>query len=131
MIFGPDKANPFGPKVLPMSSEGNVTPVSGTDTEKGGGAGGIRTLDRPLQAYNGLANRRLQPLGHSSLIPADMPDTGLSRKVQIAGDRRRRSCPSRPVIWRCMPLRGEKVRAFCATLARNLDPEVCLWVACA
>jgi hypothetical protein len=47
-----------------------------------GGAGGIRTLDRPLQAYNGLANRRLQPLGHSS-IEADMPDTGLSRK-QIA-----------------------------------------------
>jgi hypothetical protein len=33
----------------------------------GGGAGGIRTLDRPLQAYNGLANRRLQPLGHSSV----------------------------------------------------------------
>ena len=31
-----------------------------------GGAGGIRTLDTPLQAYNGLANRRLQPLGHSS-----------------------------------------------------------------
>src|SRR4051812_39948453 len=34
-----------------------------------GGAGGIRTLDRALQPYNGLANRRLQPLGHSS-IPA-------------------------------------------------------------
>jgi hypothetical protein len=33
---------------------------------KDGGAGGIRTLDTPLQAYNGLANRRLQPLGHSS-----------------------------------------------------------------
>ena len=31
-----------------------------------GGDGGIRTLDRPLQAYNGLANRRLQPLGHVS-----------------------------------------------------------------
>jgi hypothetical protein len=49
-----------------------------------GGAGGIRTLDRPLQAYNGLANRRLQPLGHSS-IKADMHDTGLSRKPQICG----------------------------------------------
>ena len=33
-----------------------------------GGAGGIRTLDRALQPYNGLANRRLQPLGHSSVI---------------------------------------------------------------
>jgi hypothetical protein len=32
-----------------------------------GGDGGIRTLDRPLQAYNGLANRRLQPLGHVSV----------------------------------------------------------------
>jgi hypothetical protein len=51
-----------------------------------GGAGGIRTLDRALQPYNGLANRRLQPLGHSS-VRADMPDAGASRKRQI---RRRR-----------------------------------------
>jgi hypothetical protein len=51
-----------------------------------GGAGGIRTLDRALQPYNGLANRRLQPLGHSS-VGADMPDTGASRKRQIAGRR--------------------------------------------
>jgi hypothetical protein len=51
---------------------------------KGGGAGGIRTLDRALQPYNGLANRRLQPLGHSSM-EADMPDAGSSRKRQIPG----------------------------------------------
>jgi hypothetical protein len=50
----------------------------------GGGAGGIRTLDRALQPYNGLANRRLQPLGHSS-DRADMPDAGASRKRQISG----------------------------------------------
>ena len=31
-----------------------------------GGAGGIRTLDTVLRPYNGLANHRLQPLGHSS-----------------------------------------------------------------
>ena len=37
-----------------------------------GGAGGIRTLDTALRPYNGLANRRLQPLGHSS-VPAGMP----------------------------------------------------------
>ncbi len=49
---------------------------------KGGGAGGIRTLDRALQPYNGLANRRLQPLGHSSIC-ADMPDARASRKRQI------------------------------------------------
>jgi hypothetical protein len=49
---------------------------------KGGGAGGIRTLDRALQPYNGLANRRLQPLGHSS-VAVDMPDAGAGRKRQI------------------------------------------------
>ena len=63
---------------------------------KGGGAGGIRTLDRALQPYNGLANRRLQPLGHSS-ISADMPDARASRKRQIQitprpFGGRRRSC---------------------------------------
>src|SRR3979409_1740489 len=47
-----------------------------------GGAGGIRTLDRALQPYNGLANRRLQPLGHSS-VKADMPDAGPSRKQRF------------------------------------------------
>ena len=31
-----------------------------------GGVGGIRTLGTALQPYNGLANRRLQPLGHHS-----------------------------------------------------------------
>ena len=51
-----------------------------------GGDGGIRTLDRALQPYNGLANRRLQPLGHVSNM-ADMPDAGSTRKRQI--------CPSR------------------------------------
>ena len=46
-----------------------------------GGDGGIRTLDRPLQAYNGLANRRLQPLGHVSNAPG-MPDTAAGCKRQ-------------------------------------------------
>src|ERR1700682_5130259 len=50
------------------------------------GDGGIRTLDRALQPYNGLANRRLQPLGHIS-GKADMPDAGASRKRQIQGCR--------------------------------------------
>jgi hypothetical protein len=36
---------------------------SGTDS---GGEGGIRTPDRGVSPYNGLANRRLQPLGHLS-----------------------------------------------------------------
>jgi hypothetical protein len=69
-----------------------------------GGAGGIRTLDRPLQAYNGLANRRLQPLGHSS-IKADMPDTGLSRKPQIcvSVSERRARHPAGHAIKVCVP----------------------------
>ena len=49
---------------------------------RSGGDGGIRTLDRALQPYNGLANRRLQPLGHISNM-ADMPDAGATRKRQI------------------------------------------------
>src|ERR1700674_3463270 len=52
------------------------------ENRRDGGAGGIRTLDRALQPYNGLANRRLQPLGHSSVV-ADMPDAGAGRKQQI------------------------------------------------
>ena len=32
--------------------------------DKTGGEAGIRTLGRSLSPYNGLANRRLQPLGH-------------------------------------------------------------------
>jgi hypothetical protein len=43
----------------------NITPASARS--RNGGAGGIRTLDTALQPYNGLANRRLQPLGHSSI----------------------------------------------------------------
>ena len=31
-----------------------------------GGERGIRTLDTGISPYNGLANRRLQPLGHLS-----------------------------------------------------------------
>ncbi len=36
-----------------------------------GGGRGIRTPDRSLSSYNGLANRRLQPLGHPSLGGSD------------------------------------------------------------
>src|SRR6266516_7799435 len=32
------------------------------------GEGGIRTPDRGISPYNGLANRRLQPLGHLSNV---------------------------------------------------------------
>jgi hypothetical protein len=38
-----------------------VKDIAGT-----GGEGGIRTPGRGVSPYNGLANRRLQPLGHLS-----------------------------------------------------------------
>ena len=47
-------------------------PIGRGDLQYGGSNGGdrgIRTLDRALQPYNGLANRRLQPLGHISVGP--------------------------------------------------------------
>ena len=36
---------------------------------KVGGEAGIRTLDTAFGPYNGLANRRLQPLGHLTAEP--------------------------------------------------------------
>jgi hypothetical protein len=52
----------------------------GKEKQYSGGDGGIRTLDRALQPYNGLANRRLQPLGHVSVVrnqALSMPLRGL------------------------------------------------------
>src|SRR4051812_3154883 len=46
---------------------GDGPPGSKTINESGGktgGEAGIRTLGTGLSPYNGLANRRLQPLGH-------------------------------------------------------------------
>jgi hypothetical protein len=37
-----------------------------TGDKTSGGEEGIRTPDRVVRPYNGLANRRLQPLGHLS-----------------------------------------------------------------
>ena len=42
----------------------NMACVSGKYSS--GGEGGIRTPGRSFGPYNGLANRRLQPLGHLS-----------------------------------------------------------------
>ena len=41
-----------------------------------GGEGGIRTPGTSFSSYNGLANRRLQPLGHlTAALPAALPPT--------------------------------------------------------
>ena len=47
---------------------------------------GFRTLDRALQPYNGLANRRLQPLGHISVRLGHMPDAFALCKRQRGTD---------------------------------------------
>ena len=53
------------------------------------GDGGIRTLDTGLSPYNGLANRRLQPLGHVSKDPTrvvlDEVGAGLSIIPGVSG----------------------------------------------
>src|SRR5437762_13344747 len=51
------------------------------------GEGGIRTPDRGISPYNGLANRRLQPLGHLSsnctagILPASRHRRSEERRV--------------------------------------------------
>jgi hypothetical protein len=84
------------------------------DRAKGGGAGGIRTLDRALQPYNGLANRRLQPLGHSS-VEADMPDAGASRKRPIPGCRNPSHIAPYNVSWRATEPLGRTLPMATAT----------------
>ena len=41
--------------------------TDGIEESLTGGEGGIRPPDRGVSPYNGLANRRLQPLGHLSV----------------------------------------------------------------
>ena len=43
-----------------------ITDLQVLDNKSNGGEGGIRTLGTGVSPYNGLANRRLQPLGHLS-----------------------------------------------------------------
>jgi hypothetical protein len=64
------------------------------------GEGGIRTLDRAFQPYNGLANRRLQPLGHLSLdVPHDGPRHEDLEQRMAAGERTRPDkFPSRSAV---------------------------------
>src|SRR5690348_15159301 len=60
------------------------------------GEGGIRTPDKAFRPYNGLANRRLQPLGHlSTLWPNNL---AARRFLWKGGDRHAVHChPGRPM----------------------------------
>ena len=72
---------------------------------KTGGDGGIRTLDRALQPYNGLANRRLQPLGH---ISAAAP--GAAAEI----------CPTAPAIARAAAACAQSADARTTMAEENL-----------
>src|SRR5882762_4335016 len=61
-----------------------------------GGEAGIRTLDTAFRPYNGLANRRLRPLGHLTAARAKYTAFGCEAERVTADDRAYpRSCPSR------------------------------------
>ena len=94
-----------------------------------GGAGGIRTLDTVFQPYNGLANRRLQPLGHSSAYPRIVRGGGTNaldrlasqarlhnRQQMFYGGRQHGYIPSQGMVARCGGL--AQYRA-----ARLLEPQ--------
>ena len=50
--------------VATAASQSLRNPAASENREETGGEAGIRTLDTAFRPYNGLANRRLQPLGH-------------------------------------------------------------------
>src|SRR5713226_2168975 len=119
--------SPYAPSELretpfALWSPGGLPPVA--RRAKGGGAGGIRTLDRALQPYNGLANRRLQPLGHISGCHAYARRVGTSQAPATAqGSRSGRFLARAPQIRRSSrrdprpPLYGQLSRGL-ATVPR-------------
>src|SRR5205807_8618763 len=66
------------------------------------GEGGIRTPDRGISPYNGLANRRLQPLGHLSSRCGSSQFTDASATptswIELATDKSLRRNNERPVL---------------------------------
>ena len=65
---------------------GNGGPAAKMINESGGitgGEAGIRTLGRAFRPYNGLANRRLQPLGHLTLRVDSSLRASRARKPSI------------------------------------------------
>src|SRR5437667_10379225 len=78
------------------------------------GEGGIRTPDRGISPYNGLANRRLQPLGHLSklLVSSTLTATSAGGYSQLGVSQKRPSVPpqrpsGRPIAWR-LGIRGAR-----------------------
>src|SRR5476649_2172929 len=70
---------------------------------KSGGEAGIRTLGTTLRSYNGLANRRLRPLGHLTAIvgrqrrrPTTQDIAGRREQLAAAATSSFRPCASAP-----------------------------------
>jgi hypothetical protein len=62
-------------------------PSAVTDRKRGnGGEEGIRTLGTAFRPYNGLANRRLQPLGHLTADVQVYEIQALTRSAHDAGN---------------------------------------------
>jgi hypothetical protein len=72
--------------------------------QKNGGEGGIRTPGRSFGPYNGLANRRLQPLGHLSGVRIQELITS-SQLLSVAVTVRVASDASSVTFWshKCQP----------------------------
>src|SRR4051812_12008250 len=63
------RATRFGETDFASASDSPAwTKLGAKRRAKSGGEAGIRTLGTTLRSYNGLANRRLRPLGHLTAL---------------------------------------------------------------
>src|SRR5207244_11703894 len=89
-----------------------------------GGEGGIQTLDTGFSPYNGLANRRLRPLGHltarTSSIRSSCADADFESGRRLGTSRLRLS--SRSCAAPLPPVCGTPSVARRATAARRTYP---------
>ncbi len=76
--------------VRPVPKTNSARPENVSGRAAFNGDGGIRTLDTGLTPYNGLANRRLQPLGHVSNYTRVLPRRG---NVAVCAGRFKRRVP--------------------------------------
>src|SRR5881296_3806695 len=83
------------------------------------GEGGIRTPDKAFRPYNGLANRRLQPLGH--LSHNDLRDSITSLEAQLEPRFSTFSSTNRPKVTAPAPQNndGRRPRAPCSSVVRS------------
>jgi hypothetical protein len=71
-----------------------------------GGEAGIRTLDTAFRPYNGLANRRLQPLGHLTVLVQVYRTQALTRTISMTHEARRPAFELSPSAVKCNEASG-------------------------